>query len=89
MQFGRTGPRAHGGPDSANQNLRALSARLLQLQDEERRRFAGIAEVRPVADGAYIKSVCRANWTCHSGYLVFDSSNLVFRIDRLLSGHAF
>ena len=26
--------------DSANQNLRALSARLLQLQDEERRRFA-------------------------------------------------
>jgi len=26
--------------DSANQNLRAISARLLQLQDEERRRFA-------------------------------------------------
>ena len=38
MQFGRTGPGT--ALDSANQNLRALSARVLQLQDEERRRFA-------------------------------------------------
>ena len=51
--------------DSANQSLRALSARLLQLQDEERRRFARELHdsVGQSLTATYIKSFCRANWT--------------------------